>query len=68
VYAGIAVGLAASLGLGRFLESQVFGVSTADPFTLISVSLMILALALAASVLPIRRATRIEPMVVLRDE
>ncbi len=66
VYAGVAVGLLGSLGVSRFLESQVYGVSTKDPLTFSVVILTILLVTSAAIVVPTRRATRVDPMTVLR--
>jgi predicted permease len=66
VYVGVAIGLLGSLGVSRFLESQVYGVSTKDPLTFSVVILTILLVASAAIVVPTRRATRVDPMSVLR--
>ena len=65
---GITVGLAAAFALTRFLSSLVFEVSSTDPltFTVIAVSLALIAL--LACYIPARRATRIDPLVALRDE
>jgi putative ABC transport system permease protein len=68
VYVGVVVGLLGSLGVSRFLENQIYGVSTTDPLTFSVVVLTILFVASAAIVLPTRRATRIDPMTVLRHE
>jgi putative ABC transport system permease protein len=66
--AGIAIGLPASLLVGRVLRSSLFGVTTADPATLVLIPLGLLAVALLAAWLPARRATRVDPMVALRNE
>jgi predicted permease len=66
--AGIAVGLAASLALTRLLRGLLFEVAPNDPATLFGVSLVLLVVALAASVIPARRAMRVDPMVALRYE
>ena len=66
VYVGVAVGLLGSLGVSRFLESQVYGVSTKDPLTFSVVILTILLVASAAIVVPTRRASRVDPLTVLR--
>ena len=63
---GIALGLAAALALGRVLESQLFGVSSRDPITFAVVSVLLAAVAFAASYLPARRATSVDPIVALR--
>ena len=65
--AGVAVGIAASLGLTRFLSSLLFGVAATDPPTFIGVVMMLLLVAVLASYLPARRAARIDPMVALRE-
>ncbi len=65
---GEAAGIVLALLLGRLLHSLTFGVSASDPMTLIEVSLLLLGVALLASYLPARRATRVNPVVALRDE
>jgi putative ABC transport system permease protein len=66
--AGIAVGLPASLALTRLLRGLLFEVAPHDPATLFGVTLLLLVVALAASVIPARRAMRVDPMVALRYE
>ncbi|HKF53928.1 MAG TPA: ABC transporter permease, partial [Blastocatellia bacterium] len=65
--AGIAVGIAASLGLTRFLSSLLFGVAATDPPIFIGVVMMLLLISALASYLPARRAAHVDPMVALRD-
>lgn len=65
---GVCAGLVASLGLTRFITSQLFEVKASDPLTLTSVCLLLVAVALAACYLPARRATKVEPTVALRYE
>jgi putative ABC transport system permease protein len=64
--AGLAVGLAGSWWLARTASALLFGVGGADPPTLAAVSAVTLAVAIAASYLPARRAARISPIVALR--
>jgi putative ABC transport system permease protein len=65
---GIALGLAASIGLTRLMTSMLFGVSATDPITFAAVVLLLLAVALVASWIPAHRAMRVDPMVALRYE
>ena len=65
---GIAIGLAASLGLTRFLQSFLFGVKPIDAVTFVAAALLWLAIALLACYIPARRATKVDPMVALRYE
>jgi ABC-type antimicrobial peptide transport system permease subunit len=64
--AGITIGLIASLWLTRYVESQLYGVSRLDPLSYITVSAFLLLIALLASYLPARRASRASPMAALR--
>ena len=66
--AGVAAGLVSSLLLSRPLASQLYGVAPHDPWVLAAASGLILAVALAASLAPLRRALRIDPMTTLRSE
>jgi putative ABC transport system permease protein len=65
---GVALGLVASFGLTRYLKSLLFQVSAMDAMTYADVATLMLAVALAASYMPTRRAMRVDPMVALRYE
>jgi putative ABC transport system permease protein len=65
---GIVAGGAGALAATRLLGKMLYGVSPRDPVTLVSVAALMVAVALAASYIPARRATRVEPMVALRYE
>ena len=66
--AGIAVGAGAALGLTQLVKSMLYGIQPYDPFSMISGALILLAVALAASWIPARRATGVQPMEALRHE
>jgi predicted permease len=66
--AGIAIGIALALVLTRVMSGFLFGVSPADPITYAAVSGVLAAIALVATYLPARRASRVDPMVALRAE
>jgi putative ABC transport system permease protein len=65
---GVGIGIAASFGLLRFLQTLIFGVTTTDPLVLGAVSLLLIAVALIASYVPARRAMRVDPVSALRGE
>ncbi|MGH7647167.1 MAG: FtsX-like permease family protein, partial [Gemmatimonadaceae bacterium] len=68
VLGGVAVGLGAALALTRFMASQLFDTQPTDPATLTAVSVLLCAVAIGATLVPARRATRVDPVVTLRDE
>jgi len=65
---GIAVGLAGAAGLTRVMASLLYGVTTTDAITFGAVSALLAAVAFAATIIPAWRATRVDPMVALREE
>src|ERR1700676_2055010 len=65
---GVAIGVAASLALTRLISTLLFGIHPTDPFAFSASALALLATALLASYLPARRATRVDPITILRRE
>lgn len=64
---GLALGVGAALFLTRFMGSLLYGIGATDATTFVVVPLLLLAVATVACLLPARRATRVDPMVVLRE-
>jgi ABC-type antimicrobial peptide transport system permease subunit len=65
---GLAIGIPVALLGGHLMASQLYGVSTYDPFTLIAAVIVLAAFAAIAGFIPARRAASIEPMHALRTE
>jgi putative ABC transport system permease protein len=65
---GLIVGLAGSLLLTRTMRSMLFEISPNDPITIVGIALLLLLIAMLASYIPARRATRVDPMIALRYE
>jgi putative ABC transport system permease protein len=65
---GLALGLAGALGLTRLMASMLFGVGARDPMTMVAVAIALASVALLASYVPARRATKVDPIVALRYE
>lgn len=68
VAVGIAVGTAGAYSLSQYLKSLLFEVKPGDPWTYASIAILLSVVAMAASLIPARRATRVDPMIALRYE
>jgi predicted permease len=66
--AGAALGLAGTVAVTRLMASQLYGVRPTDPATLVTATLILVLVALAACYVPARRATRVDPVVALKGE
>jgi putative ABC transport system permease protein len=68
VLSGIISGLIGAAILARFLSTMLFNVSPNDPFTFVAIPVLLASVALLACYIPARRATRVDPLVALRNE
>jgi ABC-type antimicrobial peptide transport system permease subunit len=68
VAVGVVIGLAGSLVASRLMTKLVYGVSVTDPLTYAGVAALLAGVALVASYIPARRATRIDPLVAMRAD
>ena len=66
IIAGIAIGMATSLGFSQLMRSMLFGISARDPLTFVGVAALLAALSLVACYMPARRAMRVDPVIALR--
>jgi ABC-type antimicrobial peptide transport system permease subunit len=66
--AGVVLGLFGAIGLTRVMSSLLFGVSTTDVATFTAVPVILIATAMLATYIPAMRATRVDPVVALREE
>ena len=66
--AGLLIGIVGAAVLSRYLESQLYGIKTTDPFTYLGVALGLAAVAVAACYFPARRATKVDPISALRHD
>jgi ABC-type antimicrobial peptide transport system permease subunit len=68
VIIGLALGLTGAFALTRLFASLLLGVGTTDPLTFVGVALLLFAIALLACWIPARRATRVDPLIALRQD
>ena len=65
---GLAVGIPAAIGAGRYISAQLYGIQPNDPFIAISTTVLLAVVSAAAGLIPARRASRIDPILALRHE
>jgi putative ABC transport system permease protein len=64
---GVVAGLAASAALGRFVRNLLYQVTPTDTLSFAAAALLMLIVAIAAALLPARRASRVDPLIALRS-
>ena len=68
VVIGLVIGIPAAFAMGRGLGGLLYGVKGSDPATFVGIPLLLGAVALIASMVPARRATKVQPIVALRND
>ncbi len=66
--AGVTIGVPLGIGATRLFQAMLFGVTKIDPLSIASAIVTLIAICVVASIIPVRRATRVDPMVALRHE
>jgi ABC-type antimicrobial peptide transport system permease subunit len=66
--AGVGIGVIAALAMGRVASSLIYGISARDTETFVAVTVLLILVSFAASLLPALRASRVDPLAVLREE
>jgi ABC-type antimicrobial peptide transport system permease subunit len=66
--AGIALGIPAALAASYLMKSILYGIAPSDPLTLLAASILLITVAAVAAYFPAQRASRVDPMVALRNE
>jgi len=67
VSVGVGIGLVAALIVGQFLSRMLYGVNASDPLSIVGAAVVLLTSAFLACYLPARRASRVDPLVALRE-
>ena len=65
---GLAVGIPAAIGAGRFVSAQLYGIEPNDPWIAVTTVVLLAAVSAAAGMIPAHRASRIDPILALRYE
>jgi ABC-type antimicrobial peptide transport system permease subunit len=64
----LVIGLPGALGIGQLVSFQLVDIESSDPVTMIGISLAVIAVALASCVTPVRKASRVDPVIALRAD